>query len=132
MKLLISIGKRIRDSTIAKKLIDIWNLFRRGKNEITFLVSLYTLYKVEGLSNGNLNILLYAAAFIIAALIFGIIGKKIIDPYNSTRLSPYLQDAIKADIHHWQSILYYIQGNDGEALHHAEKAIKLLEKWQFD
>jgi len=127
-----SVGKRIRRSQVAKTVIDVWNLFRRGKNEITFLVSLYTLYRVETLSDGTLNLLLYTFLFIVAALGFGILGKRIIDPYNSTRLSPYMQDAIKADILHWRSLHAHIQDHPEEAARYAEEAIRLLEKWRFD
>ncbi len=110
-------------------LVDLYNLERRGIQELNFLVSLYTLYRVNLLTDGESSFLLYIAIGLLIASALGLLGRYILDPYSGTRLNPYLQDCIKADIYNWIAAKCFYEGRPDEAAGYASKAIELLSKW---
>lgn len=111
----------------------IWNYFKKGRNEIGLIISLYgtiLAYSIKFDTNFTLmQYVWFSVAFFIGCIVLGVFLAEKIEPENS-RISPYAQDNIQSTIHLQDSLKHFYQGDVEKALQEMNKAQALREKWQ--
>jgi len=111
------------NTAILKK---IYLSFKRGKNEGTFFISLYTFLIVSGAS--KIQTLTYGLGVILVFIALGWYLIKVVDT-TQNRMNPFSQDNLTAGYYHRLGLIALCEGNQELAKHFFEKGNKIMVQW---
>jgi hypothetical protein len=107
----------------------LWVIFRDGKGEIWFLMSLYNTFQLWKMRQQNMNTFyLMMIGLFGLALVWGYIDIKKVKTSNPY-LQPYAQDTLKASILLYDGFIELIDGQMENAKQYFIDAKELREKW---
>ena len=110
----------------------IWNYFKKGRNEIGLILSLYSLILTYSIKfDVDYSLGQYAAItliFGVFCVFLGVFLAENIEPENN-RISPYAQDNLHSAIALQQSLICFFEGDIEAAVEYMNKAQILREKW---
>ena len=115
-----------------KKLIQTWNYFKKGRNEVALVLLLYNMllsYSIKFDVDFTLTQYAIITLFFMSACSFlGIFVAEKVEPENQ-RISPYIQDHLISSIHLQNSLIYHYEGNPQKAITEMKKADILRRRW---
>lgn len=110
----------------------VWNYFKKGRNEIGLVLGLYSMilsYSIKFDVNFSLaQYGFFSLIFFVVCVFLGVFLAEKIEP-EQNRISPYAQDNLNSAIFLQRSLIYFYDGDISKAVEEMEKAQALREKW---
>ena len=106
-------------------------IFKRGRNEFSFIIALYTLFLVQNKNNTPVNLALYSGLLILGFWVVGLLAVKYLDP-ETPRLNPFSQDSLQAGWHHRNGLSLMCRGEYLKADYEFKLANRIMEKYIED
>jgi hypothetical protein len=119
-------SKRNKETDPIRKL---WQIFKAGKNEIFFIISLYNMFQLWRVTENDMNNF-YKLLFglVILGLLIGYVEIKKLRP-SQTFLNPYTQDNIRAGLLQTEGFIETIKGNKELAIEKFIESINIRKRW---
>lgn len=107
-----------------------WIYFKKGKGELTLLISLYNTYMISKIAeNDNITLfLILFLSFFFGSIVVGYVTTKHIAT-TQTFVNPYIQETILAEIAFREGIISLLKDDPDEAIALIQKSIDIREKW---
>lgn len=109
----------------------IYLILKKGRAEVSVMLSLYTLLVVQNKQENLVTILSYFTVAMVLFILMGLLVMKYLDP-NQPKVNPYLQDSLKAGYHHRLGLALLCEGHDIQAKEEFLKANELMARYIED
>lgn len=118
----------------------LWIYFKKGKNEINFLMNIYQtlilIFSISFIGDMPLRLIilgtfLFAISFMFIAVIIGRYTAKKVDP-SGAFISPYAQDENQYRLNLSRGFIYMINENKEQAIYHFKNCERISLKWLKD
>lgn len=115
-----------------KKIIQVWNYFKKGRGELALILLLYNMllsYSIKFDVDFTLTqYVISTLVFLVVCAFLGVFIAEKVEPENQ-RISPYIQDHLMASIHLQDSLIYHYEGSRQKATAELKEANKLRRRW---